>query len=113
MTARATSQLLIQALIRTVQAEGGFATVIHKGDIVAGAILILCIDTDHQTRLLERQPDFSTGYTLAPIATQYWGNEKEIAQYIDRRRKSDPDLWVIELDIADGERFAAAILAAG
>ena len=50
---------------------------IRQGDIVAGAILILCIDTDHQTRLLERQPDFSTGYTLAPIATQYWGNEKK------------------------------------
>ncbi|HWV11973.1 MAG TPA: DUF1491 family protein, partial [Sphingobium sp.] len=28
-------------------------------------------------------------------------------QYLARRRRSDPDLWVIELDIADAERFAA------
>jgi hypothetical protein len=113
MTARATSQLLIQSLIRTVQAEGGFATVIHKGDAIAGAILVMCTDSERQARLFERQPDFSTGYTLAPIATQSWGNDTEMAQYIDRRLHSDPDLWVIELDIADSERFAAALLSSG
>lgn len=113
MSARATSELLMQALIRSVQAEGGFATVIHKGDAIAGAILVICTDSERHVRLFERQPNFSTGYTLSPIATQSWGNESEIIQYIDRRRHSDPDLWVVELDIAQGERFAAAILAAG
>lgn len=110
MIARATSQLLVQALIRVVQAEGGFATVLHKGDEGAGAILVLCIDPDRQMRLFERQPDFSTGYTLAPVATSSWGQESELTHYIERRRKSDPDLWVIELDIAQGERFAAPIM---
>lgn len=111
MTARATSQLLIQALIRAVQAEGGFAAVIHKGDTGAGTILVQCRNKAGETRLFERQPDFSKGYILAPIATQSWGNEAEIIQYIERRRRSDPDLWVIELDVADAERFAAALLA--
>lgn len=113
MTARATSQLLIQALIRSVQAEGGFATVLHKGDAIAGTIIVMCTDSERHARLFERQPDFSKGYTLAPIATQSWGDEAEIAQYIDRRRRSDPDLWVIELDIAEAERFAAALLSLG
>jgi hypothetical protein len=30
--------------------------------------------------------------------------------YIARRRRSDPDLWVIELDVAEAERFAVETL---
>ncbi|MFX7883132.1 DUF1491 family protein, partial [Acinetobacter baumannii] len=33
-----------------------------------------------------------------------------IADYWQRRRRIDPDLWVIELDIASAERFAAETL---
>lgn len=113
MTARLSSQTLVQALIRMVQAEGGFATVLHSGDIIAGAILIQCFGPERSARLFERQPDFTKGYRLAPVAEQHWGKDAEIADYIARRRRSDPDLWAVELDIADGERFAAAILTEG
>ena len=30
-----------------------------------------------------------------------------LATYVARRRRSDPDLWIIELDIPEAERFAA------
>lgn len=117
MTARPTSRLLVQALIRATQAEGGFAAVLHSGDDGAGAILIQCIGRADgnlpASRLYERQPDFSLGYSLAPLATQSWGDEAELAQYIERRRRSDPDLWVIELDSANAERLAAAIMTQG
>lgn len=113
MTARPTSRLLIQALIRAVQGEGGFATVLHKGDGGAGAIVVQCRNPGGETRLFERQPDFSRGYALVPVAPSSWGNESGLAQYLERRRKSDPDIWVIELDSADAERLAAAILAEG
>ena len=26
-------------------------------------------------------------------------------EYIQRRRNQDPDLWIVELDIANGKRF--------
>ena len=38
------------------------------------------------------------------------GPEAEVDAAIIRQRQFDPDLWVIELDIADAERFAAEIL---
>lgn len=113
MSERLRSGLLVQALIRRTEAEGGFAAVLHIGDGISGAILVQCPDEGRRPRLFERIPDFSTGYRLGAIATSSWGNETEIAQYIDRRRRSDPDLWVVELDVPNGEQLAAAILTDG
>ena len=36
-----------------------------------------------------------------------------VTDYRRRRRSRDPDLWVIELDIAGAERFAAETLTSG
>ncbi len=110
MTVRATSLLLVQALIRRTHADGGFAAVLHKGDAVAGAILVQTLGAGQQIQLFERTPDFSKGYRLSPAATASWGNEQEITQYLERRVRSDPDLWIIELDVANAEQLAAAIL---
>lgn len=110
MNERLTSHMLVQALVRRTSAEGGFAAVLHRGDSISGAILLSCPDSDRKPRLFERMPDFSKGYRLSPVAQSSWGDEGEITQYIVRRRHADPDLWVVELDIPNGERLAAAIL---
>ncbi len=110
MTPRLTSQLLVQALIRRTHAEGGFAAVLHKGDLISGALLLNCPDSDGKPRFFERVPALSGGYEIAPTGQTYWGDEEQATQYIDRRRRSDPDLWVVELDVPNGERLAAAIL---
>ena len=110
MAVRATSRLLVQALIRVTEAEGGFAAVLHKGDAVAGTILVQMLGAEQQISLFERVPDFSKGYVLAPAATESWGDSSSITQYIERRCRVDPDLWVVELDIANEQQLAAAIL---
>lgn len=110
MTVRATSLLLVQALIRRTHAQGGFAAVLHKGDAVAGAILVQIPGAEQQIRLFERVQDFSKGYQILPAATAAWDDERAIAQYLERRLRSDPDLWIIELDVANAEQLAAAIL---
>lgn len=84
--------------------------VLHSGDAVAGALLLQIIGQDRQIRLLERIPDYSRGYVLMPIATEYSGKTDEIAQYLERRLKSDPDLWIVELDVANAEQLAADML---
>ena len=110
MTERLRSRLLVQALIRRTEAEGGFATVLRKGDDISGAILLQCPDENHHSRLFERVADFEKGYTITPVAVSSWGDEERITQYLDRRCHADPDLWVIELDVPNGEQLAAAML---
>ena len=97
--------MLVNALVRRATAEGGNVTVLAKGDATAGAILIVAQERGENPRLLERGigPDGRT----ALIATGPSGESQTVTEYWMRRRRSDPDLWVVEVDIAAAERFVA------
>jgi hypothetical protein len=78
--------------------------VLAKGDATAGAILVIAQDRGENQRALERGigPDGVTELIAVGPA-----ESREVDDYWRRRRRNDPDLWVIELDIAESERFAA------
>ncbi len=101
MTERLPTQVLVSAMLRRVNDAGGFAAVLAKGDPQAGAVLVIALERDGSARLLERGigPDGRRRLldSTPDDPTAYWM----------RRRQRDPDLWVVELDIADSQRFAA------
>jgi hypothetical protein len=102
MSERLPTGVLVSAMLRRVNDAGGFGTVLAKGDPQAGAILIVARGPADEPRLIERGigPDGRAGLIDSTPADDLDG-------YWRRRRGRDPDLWVIELDIADSERFAA------
>jgi len=109
-TARLTSAMLVGALLRRVSAAGGFATVLVKGDATSGMILVQAVEKGREIGLFERVSNFAGGYALMRCGPAPEEGAESLAQYVARRRKSDPDLWIIELDIAEAERFAAQTL---
>ena len=111
--ARLTSAVLVSALVRRVNQEGGSAMVLARGDETAGAILLLTYERGTNPRFLERGigPDGSPA--LLPSGPAEVADEGEVAAYWRRRRSRDSDLWVIELDIAGAERFAAETIGTG
>lgn len=104
---RLTSAMLVGVLVRRAAAAGGFATVLVKGDATSGVILLQALEKGQELGLFERVSDFAGGYQLMRCGPAPEEGSQALSQYIERRRRSDPDLWVIELDIADAERFAA------
>jgi hypothetical protein len=92
-------------LIRAVQAEGGFGMVISKGERDAGTLLVICCENGTNARLYERMPqlDGSRKWTLSK--SQDPEKPHEFSEYCDRRKRQDPDIWIVELDIANAERF--------
>ncbi|WP_294336039.1 DUF1491 family protein [uncultured Sphingomonas sp.] len=107
MTPRLTSEFRVKALLRRVHDAGGSAMVLAKGDAMAGAILIVALERGQAPTCWER--DFAgTGITRCGPADT---DPQDVDAYWRRRRQSDPDLWVIELDIAAAERFAAETIA--
>jgi len=105
MDARPAAGLLVSALIRRVDAGGGNATVLAKGDATAGAILIQLADRGVVTGLLERTLG-PQGYAWQPTGPN---DPAERDDYIARRRRGDPDLWVVELDSPDAARIVQDI----
>jgi hypothetical protein len=107
MTARPASGLLVSAIIRRIEAEGGHAMVLAKGDATAGAILLVIADRGETRRILERRMDFEGRYRWEATGPADLG---ELADYLARRRRSDTDLWVVELDSPEAERIAGELL---
>ena len=102
--------VIVNGLLKIAEREGGFGTVLAKGDATAGSILIVLAERGQRKRLLERLllPDGRYGWRDSPGAGQ---NEEDMVKFLDRRRRFDPDLWVLELDTASAERFAAEMTA--
>ncbi len=111
MDERLPSHMLVGSLLRRVQSAGGFATVLHKGDPTGGVILVECLEQGRHIGLFERIADLSGTYRLVACGPISSGDSSvdahHVVAYAERRRRSDPDLWLIELDVAQAERFAA------
>ena len=107
MQPRLAASVLVGALIRRAEVEGGFGAVLERGDSTAGTILVILLEKGRNPRLLERllRPDGS--YSWQESGGGSLKDPNEVPAFIARRRRFDPDLWVIELDIPSAERFAA------
>ncbi|GAA0265886.1 DUF1491 family protein [Alteraurantiacibacter aestuarii] len=105
MDARIPAHLEVSGLLRAVQAAGGFATVIAKGERDAGTLLVICCENGTKLRAYERMPQADGTRKWVLTKREDPENPSEFSEYCDRRKRQDSDLWIVELDIADGERF--------
>lgn len=112
MMPRLATGMLVNALIRRAEAAGGGAMVLAKGDATAGAILLLLVERGANPRFVERGLGPDGRPALIAAGPAGFEDDTAVSAYWRRRRERDSDLWVVELDIADGERFAAETIAA-
>jgi hypothetical protein len=106
VTPRVTTSVYVNALVRRVNAAGGMAMVLAKGDETAGALLLITLENGVNTGVWERAWTSSGAYRWTQVSSQVIENEEEISNLCARRRAADPDLWILELNIADAAQFA-------
>lgn len=107
MSDRLATELRVGALLRRVNDAGGIAMVLAKGDRHDGAILILTYEKSRFSGILEPVAPIDGAARLERVGPDLSCDSTQVADYWQRRRHADPDLWVIELDIASAEWFAA------
>lgn len=105
MTARLPAKLEVSALVRAVNSAGGFAAVVNKGEPEAGTLLVICAENGANRRLFERMPSIDEDREWSLALVEDAENKQLFDEYLARRRSQDSDLWIVELDIANGERF--------
>lgn len=109
MEGRLPAHLEASAIVRLAEAQGGFATVLAKGERDAGTILVVTLCRGRDGVLYEKMPQRDGTRVFLAAKRENPENTPEFSEYLARRRHQDSDLWLIEVDIADPERFVAAL----
>ena len=105
---RVTSAFFVSALLRRVFAAGGFAAVEKKGAEEAGAIFIRMVKRDGRVTLFAPADQVSASEASEPLLGGRLFQIRladvenvETAALLERERRFDPDLWIVELEIED------------
>lgn len=94
----------VSGLIRRAELTGAFATVVKKGDTRAGTVILKAYNTSTRTARLYSAVTGPDGEPLwmQPVVSEF---EHELDAYIERQRRYDPDLWVVEVEDREGRHF--------
>jgi hypothetical protein len=92
------------ALIRRAELAGAFATVARKGDTRAGTVLVKTLNRRSGEARLYAEALRGEGERvwMQPVPSQ---TEADLDAYVQRQIRIDPDLWLIEIEDAEGRHF--------
>jgi hypothetical protein len=97
--------------MRRATSEGGFATILKRGDPDRGILTLQITERGEMKAVLERQMDEDFSYRWTDISSAGLLDEAAWRDFLAKKRRFDPDFWLIELDVADAQRFVAEMLA--
>lgn len=107
MSDRLPARLEVSGLVRRIETEGGYATILHKGDSEGGSVLLVVSSRGRYFAALERILGAGGGYEWRPAGPPESAGSDDLGAFLAKRTRFDPDLWIVELDIAEPERFIA------
>ncbi|MBN8530232.1 MAG: DUF1491 family protein [Caulobacterales bacterium] len=98
------SDIWVAALIRRAEIAGANAVVVKRGDDRAGTVIVKAYDTSTRQARLYTEAFGPDGERLwiQPVRSEF---ESELDAYIERQRRFDPDLWVVEIEDRQGRHF--------
>ena len=101
------------AIRRSIEALGGHAMVLHKGDPDRGQLILMVSDRGVHHAILERTLQAGGDYRWTRRESARETDPSALEKFVRDRTRFDPDLWLIELDVPDAERFIAEMTAFG
>ncbi|WP_273522866.1 DUF1491 family protein [Rhodosalinus sediminis] len=104
--ARLTADFWVRAYLARLQAEGIPAYVAARGDAHAGAVIVKLATLDGRAQAFVRRWDLETGARRWEVLTE--GPEAEVDAALARQRRTDPDLWIVEVEDRAGRHLLDA-----
>jgi hypothetical protein len=100
--ARLTAEFWVQAYLARLRLADIPAFVTSRGDATAGAVIVKLNTLDGAARAFARSYDAGGARVWTPLAE---GPDAEVEAALERQRRYDPDLWVIEVEDRDGRHL--------
>lgn len=101
---RLKSEIRVSAILRRAHAAGDFAVVVRRGDPDAGAIAVKVYLGDRKSRLYVQSRD-ETGNPVWREPLEGAAAEDDVDNYLDKEKRFDSDLWIIEIEDREGRAF--------
>jgi hypothetical protein len=108
--ARVKAHIVVSAILRRAEIAGAAALVVKKGDADAGAIAVKVflgrVDGAPMARLfLPMRTDDGARAWSEPL--EHAAPETEIDALLEKERRFDRDLWIVEIEDREGRSFLA------
>ncbi|OFX05013.1 MAG: hypothetical protein A3E78_00735 [Alphaproteobacteria bacterium RIFCSPHIGHO2_12_FULL_63_12] len=101
---RLKSEFRVAAQLRRAHAAGAFAVVARRGDPDAGSIAVKVYLGRRLARLYVQARDHD-GNPIWREPFEGAADEDKIDAYLDKERRFDSDLWIIEIEDRNGDGF--------
>jgi hypothetical protein len=92
---RLTADFWVRAYLARLRLADIPAFVVARGDATAGAVSVKVNTLDGRARMMSRVND-ATGARIWAVTRE--GTEAEVDAALERARRFDPDLWVVEVE---------------
>jgi hypothetical protein len=109
---RLKSAIWVSAFLRRCMVEGIFGAVVKRGAEEAGAIYVVVNHLDGTCHLFGPPP----GPTHDEEGERRWSEDLsppasplDVSAFLDRRRKFDPDIWIVEVEDRRGTAGLSAM----
>ena len=99
---RLTAEFWVSAYRARLEALGIPVYIAARGDPTAGAVLVKLATLDGQARLFGRVSRLEGGQIWDVIAE---GAEAVVDEAVERQRRYDPDLWLVEVEDRRGRHL--------
>jgi len=113
MMDRLPAHLEAAGLVRQAEAEGGFGTILKSGDADRGALILIIERRGVHHAFIERALGPDGVYRWQQVGPAAGADSAALADWSQKRVRFDEDLWLIELDIPDPQRFIAETTSKG
>jgi hypothetical protein len=94
------SHIWVNALVRRAATANIMATVLAKGDAMAGSISLVQRNRHGQNKWYAATSDGA----LLLIGKESL-SDSDVSEKVERLRRNDPDAWVVELECDDVQQF--------
>ncbi len=102
MTEKLPTELLVAGYLRQCMAAGIPVYIVHKGAPAAGTVTLRIALRDKAVKILNQSRDMEGNLGWSNPFDSETVDEARADQYIQKAVARDPDLWVIEVESADG-----------
>lgn len=99
---RLTAEFWVQAYLARLRLADIPAFIVARGDTTAGAVVVKLNRLDGHAIAFQRAYDAGGVRVWSPLAE---GADREVDAALERQRRFDPDLWIVEVEDRQGRHL--------